>query len=504
MRLTRLLAEDFGAFCDRFGITLYDHQREDFGEALCREGGSFVHRLAAISWPRGDGKSWGAAATGLWRLVAGRPPQHVLCSALDTEGAKVILGHAKAIRRGHPDFETAIEVRANELLVPATESRLTITSRDHTASRGQHPDLILYDEAGWARDDELFAALLAGQASAPDPMMLVTSTVGRRRSGPLWTIKQQAEGGDAGVCWRWSGENRSPKVTEAFLARQRRLLLPGQFAREHQNRWVDAADSFTTAKDVDAAMGCGWTEQHQGRSGVLYDWFVDIGTIHDPTVIGIGHDDGGSAYVDKLVTFQGDRENPVKLSEVERAIRNLAETFTPKGIRVESWQGMASVERLQSLGLPVELFTPTAKTNAEEWPLLAQRLSARSVVLYPHARLREELLNLTYEVGPSGIRVIDRGKIHQDHAVAVRGVVAQVAKEPQATGLVWGTPGWRVRPGVGRRVAPRGRGTSPLLNALRDRARGGRPMDPPPDRIADSARAGALMDDPFSRKSRFK
>src|SRR5258708_15556084 len=36
--------------------------------------------------------------------------------------------------------------------------------------------------------------------------------------------------------------------------------------------------------------------------------------------------------------------------------------------------------------------------------------------------LREELLNLTYEVGPSGIRVIDKGAVHQDHAVAVRGV----------------------------------------------------------------------------------
>src|SRR5439155_7694995 len=36
------------------------------------------------------------------------------------------------------------------------------------------------------------------------------------------------------------------------------------------------------------------------------------------------------------------------------------------------------------------------------------------------------LLNLVYEVGPSGIKVIDKGKVHQDHAVAVRGVVASL------------------------------------------------------------------------------
>ena len=30
------------------------------------------------------------------------------------------------------------------------------------------------------------------------------------------------------------------------------------------------------------------------------------------------------------------------------------------------------------------------------------------------------------QVGPTGVKVIDRGKINQDHAVAVRGVVAQL------------------------------------------------------------------------------
>jgi hypothetical protein len=28
------------------------------------------------------------------------------------------------------------------------------------------------------------------------------------------------------------------------------------------------------------------------------------------------------------------------------------------------------------------------------------------------------------DLGPQGVRLIDRGKVHQDHAVAVRGVVA--------------------------------------------------------------------------------
>lgn len=439
MHLTRVVAESFEGFCDHFRIPLFLHQREDFAAALRREDGRFVSRVAGISWPRGDGKSWGGAAAGLWRLLAGRAPHDIISVALDTDGARVVVDHARAIIRSRPELERAIEIRANALLVPATGSRWTVESREHTSTRGRHPDLVIYDECGWARDSELFAALLAGQASVADPLMLVVSTVGRRQSGPLWTIRTLAEGGDASVCWRWASENRSPLVTRAFLDRQRRLLLPGQFAREHQNQWIDSADAFVSAQTLDAAMGRdGWTEQHEGAPGRSYGYFVDVGTVHDPTVIGWGHREKDLTYLDGLRTFQGSREEPVQLAAVEQALVDLAARFSPSKIRIESWQGVSAVQSLQRLGLPVEIFTPTAKTNAEEWPLLAQRLTAGTLVLFPHARLREELLNLVYEVGPSGVKVIDRGKVHQDHAVVVRGIVAMLASaalalSPEAT-----------------------------------------------------------------------
>jgi hypothetical protein len=118
-------------------------------------------------------------------------------AALDYEGAKVVLAHAKRILSAHPDLRRGVEFLADELRVPSTGSRWIIRSREHTASRGLHPDVIIYDEVGWARDDELFASLLAAQASVADPLMLVVSTVGRRRTGPLWQIKALAEAGDA-------------------------------------------------------------------------------------------------------------------------------------------------------------------------------------------------------------------------------------------------------------------------------------------------------------------
>jgi phage terminase large subunit-like protein len=143
--------------------------------------------------PRGNGKSYAAAAVGTWRLVCGPPPQLVLSAALDYEGARVALDHAKRIVQRHADLDTAVEIRADSILVLSTDSRWLVRSREHTASRGLHPNLVLYDEIGWARDDELFASLLAAQASVIDPLLLVVSTVGRRKAGPLWQLKALAE-----------------------------------------------------------------------------------------------------------------------------------------------------------------------------------------------------------------------------------------------------------------------------------------------------------------------
>src|SRR5207244_4717641 len=107
--------DDVLAFCARFGIRLYDWQRDAFGEACRRADGRFLRRLAGISVPRGNGKSFGGAVVGLWRLLCGPAPQDIISSALDLDGARVVLDHAKRIIRAHPALASTIEVQAGAL-----------------------------------------------------------------------------------------------------------------------------------------------------------------------------------------------------------------------------------------------------------------------------------------------------------------------------------------------------------------------------------------------------
>ena len=56
--------------------------------------------------------------------------------------------------------------------------------------------------------------------------------------------------------------------------------------------------------------------------------------------------------------------------------------------------------------------------------LTTRRLDGRSALAVAVRRWKEDVR----EMGPTGVRVIDKGQVHQDHAVAVRGVCASLAK----------------------------------------------------------------------------
>ena len=217
VRFSREALESPVAFADAIGVRLYDWQADVVARGLRREHGRFVHPIAGVSLPRGDGKTWMASFSGTWRFICGRAPQHVLSAALDYEGARLTVRYARDLLGELIDQGEVIE-RANGFQVPATGSVWEITSREHTASRGRHPDVVLYDELGWA-DDDLFESLLSlFRRRVEDPLFLVTSTVGPRQSGPLWELAQRAAGGDTDVYFEHSTENRNPSVTGEYLA----------------------------------------------------------------------------------------------------------------------------------------------------------------------------------------------------------------------------------------------------------------------------------------------
>jgi hypothetical protein len=135
-------------------------------------------------------------------------------------------------------------------------------------------------------------------------------------------------------------------------------------------------------------------------------------------------------------------------------------------------------------GLVQELFSEHAveakiselDTSGNFVSLLAL-INSKRVKLLDDARLLSELRRLERRAGGSGRDKVGHSpNAHDDVAAAAAGALVQAAKEPDAMAgkLTWGSPGWRVGPGIGR------------------------------SRALPGQRPGQIVGDPFAKDNRFQ
>lgn len=430
--------EDALAFLGDMGAGLWDWQQDILRDALRRKEAAFAKRFVVISLPRGNGKSFLSACIALWRLFCAPAGQDIISVALDQDGARVIFRFGQQLIERNPTLAASTRITRDEIIVdtgrdadgiPRPASRWTVEPREHTSTRGRHPTVVCYDEIGWARDDELFASLSAAQAPVEDPLFVVTSTVGASRTGPLWALKEQAETGTDDVHYFWTPQNLSPLVTERYLEQQKRMMHPIRYAREHMNTWSEGADAFLSHDLLETAYAEGWRQQREAVPDAKHYAFVDLGLVHDATVIAVTHRrDDGTVVLDTLKTFRGSRSRPVRVQSVVDAVVALYHLFNLQSVRVESPEGgEAVVQMLREEGVSAETLRPTTKTQQEAWGGLLSLFQNEKIVLFRHDDLRRELLNLQIKNTPTGFRVLDPGGIHQDHALALAGAALHAA-----------------------------------------------------------------------------
>lgn len=422
------LADDAVLFVRAFDKEPWPYQAAIMRDAFARdEAGRFRHRVVVISLPRQNGKSQLSAWAALWRFYT-QPGQEIITVANDIEQGRVILNDARRIIRNSAILYDLLD----DYGLSRTEIRLRngnrwqVKSAESVSSRGLRPSIICYDELGWAQDRELFDTLSAGQAAQPNPLIIVTSTVGPVQAGILWELFELARAGDATVKLIYQQDNMSPLITPDFLERERALLPPSVYAREHENRWGAGSDAFCTQADWERAIDDGSPLRSHDAGPCMA--FLDLGWVHDETALAVGKKIDGKAAILALETWQGSQSRPVSFADVEARIIELAASHNIRKLTIESPQGVGMAQRLDIAGVATQTLHPTATSNRENWGALYNALKAGLVMLPNDARLRRQLLTLTIESKATGWRVVDEPSVHNDRAVAVAGVVSMLSK----------------------------------------------------------------------------
>jgi phage terminase large subunit-like protein len=364
--------ERFRRFADGVGLRLEDFQLEVMDAVLSD------HREVVISQPRGAGKTTLLGCFALWELVL-HPDATVICAAAARDQAAHLYRAAMRFAKQVPSLRDRLTFTQREIRTPQ-DGRLIVVSADSEKQMGHDPHLVIVDELGSHRSDDLYVSLRSALIKNPVAKMRIISTMGghedapmpsmRRRvleagqvtrDGPvlraetqdsLWLEWSVAEGADiddiAGVV---KPANPRKAVTVEMLAEHRRVLHEASFRRLHCNQNLPTDDAFITSEMWDACAGP--ISIPVGSRVVVA---VDAGIRRDSTAVVTVHRDEDGIYHAGFQIWTPTRNREVRLEDVEGHIIAVCERFDVRMVAYDKHLFIGSAQRLEELGAPMVEF----------------------------------------------------------------------------------------------------------------------------------------------------
>lgn len=396
------------------------------------------HRLVYDERRRGESKTEDCAAVALADLLTGPHRHRSYAVAADLDQAALLLDSVAGFKSRSPILAD-LEVLRNVVVNPATGSELRVMSSDSPTSYGIRPRKVYFDELSLQPDERLWTSMWTAIGKRADAQMVAVSMAGWDFSSIGWRVRELARTGRAYHFATRHGTKPAPWLSRRAMEEQRATLHPADFARFWECRWTEPKGSWITADMYDAAQR--GRPALAGDRRLRYGGFVDVGLVHDPTVVAVCHretgGDGDVIVLDALETFQGSRESNVELEAVEDAVVALAARLGCRRWVFEAPQAVASVQRLKRrmAGASVEARYPTADSMANLFGTLYRLFSNRQLVVFAHERLRKECLSLVTKTVGGRLKVVESSGVHQDHVVALGGAADMLMSEPAHVGV---------------------------------------------------------------------
>lgn len=395
-----------------YGKRLDPWQREDMRAALTSGKNVWWER------PRGHSKTQDAGAVALTQLVLGGQGQRLYFAATDGDQAALAYDSLRQFVLRNELLSSWVRLLHRQAVVEATDSVLTVLAADAASSWGLRPSLVVVDELeAWrgSTAEEFFWALYTSLGKVPG-RMLICSTAGWDRTSLCWKLREQVQDDPGwifsrrGQCASWIGRD--------FLEQQRRILPDHVYRMLHLNEWAEGAGAFLTYAEVESIFDPGLASQSQHK-GALHFIGLDLGLSHDATVALVLHHEERCVVVDAIQTWQGSPGDRVRLSFVEEWLRQAARDFSPAEVILDPWQAVGLAQRLREAGLKVTEANFTPAYRDKIFLNLLRLVREGKLKCFPHERLKDELLQLSFTEKGGNLRVDHRPGGHDDHAVAL-------------------------------------------------------------------------------------
>lgn len=362
--------------------------------------------------PRGGSKTTDAACVVLaWLATEAEPGARGYIFASDRDQAALLFDAAAGIVDRTPALQGEITVQTQKLIA-RSGATCEVRAADGGGAFGLRPSLVLVDElAQWEnvrRLRRVWLAIVSGAHKVHGSRLIVLTSAGEP-SHWSYEVLQEARRSSH---WRTSEvPGPLPWIDPADLEAQRPLMMPSDFSRLHLNLWQQSEDRLVAAEDLDQCVRDDDVPLDP-REGIRYVAGLDAGLKHDRTVLSVCHvekiDGRRIVILDRQFVWQGSREDPVRLADVEATCRLVYEKYNRASFVFDPWQTAGLAQNLRDHRIKVIEFN----FNQTSVGHLAQRLY---LLLREHdLRLPrdEELLS---EIGNVRLREQSPGVFRMDH-----------------------------------------------------------------------------------------
>jgi phage terminase large subunit-like protein len=324
-------------------------------------------RQALVAIPAGNGKSTLAAAIGLYGLLGdGVEGAQVLVVASDERQARIIFRTAKRMVELDRDLSARVQVFADHLLEPRTDSIFMALPADAGSLQGWDPSMALVDELHVVTDDT-FEAMAARAGKRDRSLLLAISTPpkaggdgvmrrlvdhGREGADPSFYFTEFAAPAGCAVDDEAAWAVANPALDDFLHRDALRATLPPKmrenaFRRYRLGQWV-GTDAVWLPDGVWAACADATRSIPDGAEVVLA---FDGSFNGDTTVLVVATVDQ-RPHVDLVELWEADGRQ-VPIVDVEAAIRAACRRWRVLEIAADPFRWARSLQLLEGEGLPV-------------------------------------------------------------------------------------------------------------------------------------------------------
>ncbi len=386
-------------------------------------------RQALVSVARKNGKSLLASSVALYHLLAdGEESAEVVIISTDERTSRVIFNMARRMVELDERLSGVLQVFADRLVHPATDSVLESLPAEPSRLQGRNPSAVIADEVAFMDADGWDALALAGGTRAR-PLVLGISTAaltadtlmgrltayGRDVEDPAFYFAEYAAPAGCDLLDRdaWAAANPmlGDTLDPAHLAAMAKTTRPEQFRRFHLNQTVGLSDTWMPAGAWASCSAPGTVPD--GAEVVIS---LDGSFSQDATALVVATV-SPRPHLDVAGLWEppnGDPDFRVPVADVEEAIRTACRRWQVREVVADPFRWTRTLQALTAEGLPMV-----------ELPQSPQRMTPATTGLYEAVVNRQVTHSgdpdLARHVGNATIRDDARGtRLAKDRARSTR------------------------------------------------------------------------------------